>query len=202
MGLETINHIVWRYSFGPFTRSKFITSHYHILYLAKSKAKRTFNTYCRFEPLEIDQQKRSYLNSDLEDVFIIHRENHTCNLRNSNKLPKLLIEKLIQYSSNPGDTIVDLFLGNFTTAYVGTQLDRRVIGFEINPSAFEYHVEILRNATGESFGTIRETGMEDLKQDHLRKAILIQSHIGNNPAQVYRRVCGKSAEETDRYPHG
>ena len=33
--LEEINHIIWKYNFGVSTRSKFVSSHYHILYYSK-----------------------------------------------------------------------------------------------------------------------------------------------------------------------
>ena len=47
--LHQINHIIWKYNFGVFTKNKFVSSHYHILYFTKSKkAKPTFNRMCRF----------------------------------------------------------------------------------------------------------------------------------------------------------
>lgn len=45
--LQEINHLVLEYSFGVYTKNKWVSSHYHILYWAK-KGKRTFNTNCRF----------------------------------------------------------------------------------------------------------------------------------------------------------
>ena len=38
-GLTTINHIIWKYQFGVFTRKKFVTSHYHILFAVKNPKK-------------------------------------------------------------------------------------------------------------------------------------------------------------------
>lgn len=35
VGLDTINHIIWKYQFGVVTQRKFVTSHYHCLYLCK-----------------------------------------------------------------------------------------------------------------------------------------------------------------------
>lgn len=45
--LEEVNHIIWRYNFGVFTSLKYVSSHYHILFM-QSPGKRTFNTECRF----------------------------------------------------------------------------------------------------------------------------------------------------------
>jgi site-specific DNA-methyltransferase (adenine-specific) len=80
---------------------------------------------------------------DLEDVFVISKEYHPGEVKNKNKLPNALIEKLVLYSSDIGDTICDLFLGNFTTAYVGLQLSRRVVGFELNSAIFNYHLPLV-----------------------------------------------------------
>ncbi len=47
---------------------------------------------------------------------------------------------MIQYSSNEGDLVCDLFLGSFSTAKVAIGLNRRACGFEKSPTAFEYQV--------------------------------------------------------------
>jgi len=54
--LEEVNHIIWKYNFGVFTRNKYISSHYHILYYVKPGRKPTFNTYCRYADSERDKE--------------------------------------------------------------------------------------------------------------------------------------------------
>ncbi len=141
--LITLNHIIWKYNFGVFTKNKFISSHYHILRVSKSN-KTTFNSYCRFAPQEKDDIGLSLLNKDLEDVFCINKEYLKGEHKNQNKLPNELINKLIMYSSNEGDLVSDFFLGNFTTAYCSKGLNRNFIGFEINKEAFDYHIEKIK----------------------------------------------------------
>lgn len=46
--------------------------------------------------------------------------------------PEKLIAKLILASSNPGDVVLDAFLGSGTTAVVAKKLSRRFIGIEID----------------------------------------------------------------------
>jgi site-specific DNA-methyltransferase (adenine-specific) len=46
--------------------------------------------------------------------------------------PVALLERIIKASSNEHDTILDLFSGTFTTAYVCKQLNRKSISIEIN----------------------------------------------------------------------
>jgi site-specific DNA-methyltransferase (adenine-specific) len=145
LGLHVINHIIWKYNFGVSTKNKFVTSHYHVLWLSKSeKAKPTFNLNCRFGSDEKDERGGSLLYQDLQDVFTINREYAPETRKNQNKLPEEILRKLVMYASNPGDTIADFFLGNFTTAYVALKLGRNVCGYEINEHAFKHHMERLK----------------------------------------------------------
>ena len=151
IGFFTINHLIWRYNFGVFTSKKYCSSHYHILYLKKHKnAVPTFNTYCRFGSQE-KRDGRSLLYEDLQDVFCINKEYQPGEIKNANKLPDQLIEKLVLYSSNPGDAVCDFFLGNFTTAIVAKKLGRKPYGFEINKESFDYGMEKL-NAVEDGSG--------------------------------------------------
>ena len=49
-----------------------------------------------------------------------------------------LVEKIIKYSSNTGDKVMDMFLGGFTTARVGLELGREPLGFEVNNKSFNH----------------------------------------------------------------
>ncbi len=139
------NHIIWKYNFGVYARRKFVTSHYHVLCYSKSpKARPIFNTNCHFGDDERDEQGRSLLYRDLEDVWHIKREYRRGTMKNANKLPEALVKKMIAYSSNPGDVVGDFFLGNFTTARVAKRMGRAIVGFEINPVAFEHFAREFR----------------------------------------------------------
>ena len=161
-GFETLNHCIWKYNFGVSTTKKFVTSHYHVLRLCKPKAKPTFNTYCRFGPQEKDKLGGSLLYQDLEDVFVINKDYQPNKEKNMNKLPDKLIEKLVMYSSNPGDLVCDFFMGNFTTAYVSLRLGRHVCGYEINKNAYDYHLPKLQEI---NFGS----GLCELKKVEIIK---------------------------------
>jgi site-specific DNA-methyltransferase (adenine-specific) len=142
-GFKVLNHIIWKYNFGVYTKKKFVTSHYHILRLGKVKYP-TFYRECRYKANQKDDHGRSLLYRDLEDVWIINREYHRVQKKNPNKLPDELVKKMIQYATKEGDTVCDFFMGNFTTAYVAHGLNRKVIGFELNKEAFDYHVPRLK----------------------------------------------------------
>lgn len=51
--------------------------------------------------------------------------------------PKVLLERIIQASSKPGDLILDCFIGSGTTAAVAQKLGRRWIGCDINKGAIQ-----------------------------------------------------------------
>jgi len=133
-----VNHIIWKYNFGVFTRAKYTTSHYHILYLVKPGERPTFNTYCRYSPKQKTNDNRSVLYADMEDVWVIPREYKNGKVRHKNELPFQLLQKIMQYSSNEGDLVADFFAGSFSTAKVAKGLNRNFIGFEISKEACEY----------------------------------------------------------------
>jgi site-specific DNA-methyltransferase (adenine-specific) len=138
--LDEKNHIIWKFNFGVHTQKKYISSHYHILYYTKPGGKHTFNTFSRYGPDEKDNESGSLNYQDREDVWFINREYKPGEIRNKNELPIKLITKIIQYSSIEGDVVCDFFLGGFSTAKVALGLNRRIIGFELNQKAFNYHV--------------------------------------------------------------
>lgn len=126
-GFEIINHIIWKYQFGVYCTKKYVSSHYHILYIAHPKANRCFNIGT--------DTKENY--AYLEDVFNIKRQYQKGETKISTQLPEDLVKKLILISSNEGDTIVDLFAGSGIVDRIARQLGRECTSFEIDPSTFE-----------------------------------------------------------------
>ena len=138
--LEEKNHLIWKYNFGVYTRTKYISSHYHILFYTKKGKRHTFNTFSRYADHEKSDQGGSSNYSDREDVWVINREYKPGKIKNKNELPSQLLIKLIQYSSNQGDLVCDLFLGSFSTAKVAKGLKRGSVGFEVSKNAFDYQI--------------------------------------------------------------
>ena len=144
--LTLINHLIWKYNFGVYTTKKYVSSHYHILFLEKPpSSKRTFNTFANVEniPGNDKDTKKSY--NDRLSVLEINRENKPGETKNKNTLPVKLVDKLIKYSSNEGDIVFDPFLGGFTTAFCASELNRIPAGFEINTNAYDYFYPQLKN---------------------------------------------------------
>ena len=118
----TINHLIWKYQFGVFTKKKFVTSHYHILFLVRNEKDYIFNKIEHYP----------------EDVFEIKREYWTGKEKTPTKLPLELVKKLIKYGSNEGDLVLDCFMGSGTTAVGAKILNRNYLGFEIVKEYFNF----------------------------------------------------------------
>jgi DNA modification methylase len=60
---------------------------------------------------------------------------HTQPTRDSNSAtyPPMLVEPCVELGTNPGDLILDPFIGSGTTGLVATRLHRRFLGIELNP---------------------------------------------------------------------
>ena len=117
-GFHLLNHCIWKYQFGVFTKKRFTTSHYHLLLLVKNPNNYTFN------------KPKHYA----EDVWVIKRPYHHGAQTAGNELPEKLVERCIYTSSNKGDLVVDPVLGSGTTMRVCLRMDRRCIGIEVNPA--------------------------------------------------------------------
>jgi site-specific DNA-methyltransferase (adenine-specific) len=154
--LAEVNHIIWKFRFGVFTKRKYVSSHYHILFYEKPGGKRVFNTESRYGLAEKTDNGRSPNTSDREDVWVINREYKPGQQKNKNELPKALLTKMLQYSSNEGDLVCDFFLGGFSTAEVAIGLNRRVIGFEISEPVFGTKIRMLKQLVpGSLLDTLR-----------------------------------------------
>ena len=141
--LEELNHIIWKYNFGVYTKMKYVSSHYHILFYKKPGQPHTFNTYARYGALEESTGGGRLNYRDREDVWIINREYKPGRVKNKNELPTALLSKMIRYSSNEGDLVCDLFLGSFSTAKVAIGLNRFATGFEISRKAYQHQVNTI-----------------------------------------------------------
>ncbi len=128
--LAIINHIIWKYQFGVFTKKKFVTSHYHLLFLAKHPKDYFFNKIEHY-PLDVWEINRTYKKGER---------------KNGTKLPTELVMRCIDFSTRPGDIVLDPFMGNATTAVACKGSYRHYIGFEINQSMKEiidYNLNLL-----------------------------------------------------------
>lgn len=144
IGFITVNHIIWKYQFGVVCRKRFVTSHYHCLFLCKDDKKRKFFNNARFSHEERDPEGGSLRYRDMEDVWTIKREYWHGDTKTPTKLPAELIKKILAYTSEPGDAVLDPFLGSGQVAVVSKTNGRRYIGFEIVEDYYNFASERLQ----------------------------------------------------------
>jgi site-specific DNA-methyltransferase (adenine-specific) len=125
---HVLNHCIWKYQFGVFTKKRFTTSHYHLLLLVKNKDNYTFN------------KPEHYA----EDVWHIKRPYRRGIRTAGNELPDRLVDKCVLTSSNEGELVVDPVLGSGTTMRVCMHRRRRCVGIEVNPAIEERIITKLR----------------------------------------------------------
>ncbi len=114
-GFTTQNHLIWKYQFGVFTKKKYVTSHYHVLFVVKDRKRYTFNKVEHYP----------------EDVWDIKREYWKGRKKTPTKLPSEIVRKILRFSSNPDDIVFDPFLGSGTVAVTAKEMGRHFIGFEV-----------------------------------------------------------------------
>jgi site-specific DNA-methyltransferase (adenine-specific) len=203
--LREVNHLIWRYSFGVFTRRKFVSSHYHILFYEKPGGRRTFHTEARYGLQEKTAEGRSLNTQDREDVWIIHREYKPARLKNKNELPLSLLIKILQYSSNEGDLVCDFFCGGFSTARAAIGLNRRFVGFEISPEVFRTKGEALKEVrAGDLIPSLRPPVIAPVRNQGKRWTVedqtkLLQRYNGMRADGLTRQeTIQRLSEELDR----
>ncbi len=153
-----LNHIVWRYTWGVYTKRRFVTSHYHVLLLVKDPKDYRFNRLERYQEDVWDEKADDGDGADPAvlggeerwdegDVWFFPEYNrgndpdrikgHPC------QLPVKLLRKMILTSTNEGDLVGDVFSGSGGTILAARQTGRRVVGFEVDP---DYEAIIKRKA--------------------------------------------------------
>ncbi|MFX0124288.1 MAG: DNA-methyltransferase [Candidatus Hodarchaeota archaeon] len=132
IGFRLVNHIIWKYQFGVFTKKRFVSSHYHILYFTKLPEKkdnlRTFNRIAEYS----SSPGKFYF----EDVWIIKRDYQKGGEKTPTRLPLAITDKCVRIGSNEHDLILEPFMGSGTVIQSCIQYNRHYIGFEISEPIF------------------------------------------------------------------
>jgi site-specific DNA-methyltransferase (adenine-specific) len=147
--LEFINLIAWCYDSGQGSK-RFFSSRFELLaWFAKSRDY-TFNLsdvkikYSSDDLRKYSKDKRVRLESLVDgknptNVWFVNRvqSNDGDRFDHPTQKPDEVIRRIVLAASNPGDTVLDPFFGSGTTLKVCKDLDRNVIGFEINKDYYD-----------------------------------------------------------------
>lgn len=148
--MTLVNWCVWHYRFGQNATERFINSKVHALYFCKNPDARTWNPG---EILEASDRATTYFDPRTQskkdgmppglrvplDVWYgqywgrVQGNNTERRAYHDNQLPEVYLDRVIRVSSNPGDLVLDPFLGSGTTGVVAHALGRQFIGTEFSP---------------------------------------------------------------------
>jgi adenine-specific DNA-methyltransferase len=145
-----IQEIVWNYGAGVAGKKFFSPRNEKFLWYVKNENDYIFNLDEIRDPnVKYPNQKKNgkikvnLLGKNPTDVWqfpkVTSGKNRSSKERTPHpaQFPLAVIERIIKASSNPGDLILDPFLGSGTTAVAAIKLNRSVIGFEINSNYCE-----------------------------------------------------------------
>lgn len=124
----------WHYTQGMGRKTGFSPRHEDVLFFNKSK-EFTFNLDAVRIPQKYYRERNNMQGANPGDVWQFSHV-HYCSAERQDhptQKPEALLELIIKASSNPGDLVVDPFVGSGTTCRVADVLQRHWIGIDINP---------------------------------------------------------------------
>jgi site-specific DNA-methyltransferase (adenine-specific) len=162
--MEMQNWCVWHYRFGQNATERFINSKVHALYFTKPETgaqKRVWNPKAIAELSDraaIYGDKRTLSKKDgmpakmrvPMDVWYgqywgrVQGNNTERRHYHDNQLPEVYLERVVRSCSNPGDLVLDPFLGSGTTGVMARALGREFIGCEFSAENAGHAVERIK----------------------------------------------------------
>jgi len=141
IGLNLRNWVIWHYTFGQATKFKFARSHAHLFYFTMSPKKGdiTFND----DQVRVPSARQTTYNDKRanpkgkvpDDVWSFSRLCGTFSERvgwHPCQMPEVVLERIVKVSSNPGDIVLDPFVGSGTTAVVAAVAGRKYFGIDVS----------------------------------------------------------------------
>jgi DNA modification methylase len=151
LGLVMRNWIIWHYTFGQQTKTKFARAHTHIFYFVNDPKHFTFNDHAVRVPsdrqLIYNDRRANPVGKMPDDVW--NGDSRVCGTFKERagwhpcQMPESLLKRIVAASSNPGDCVLDPFSGSGTTASAACQMGRHYVGIEISESYVKNSTERL-----------------------------------------------------------
>lgn len=174
------NRIIWTFGHGLNSTNRFSGRHEVILWFTKGNGK-VFN----LDVVRVPQKypgKKYYkgphkgeysgnpLGKNTSDVWDIPnvKANHVEKTAHPCQFPVAIPRRLIKALSNPGDVVLDMFLGSGSTAVASILEKRYFIGAEIQPSYFEIAKERILESEN---GTIKVREDKPIEKPNLKLAV-------------------------------
>jgi modification methylase len=138
LGFWILNDVIWRKSnpMPNFRGRRFTNAHETLIWAARGQDSRYKFNYQAMKALNDDQQMRSDWFIPLCTGAERLRNEHGLKLHPTQK-PEALLHRILLASTQPGDIVLDPFLGTGTSAAVARRLSRHYIGIERHPAYVE-----------------------------------------------------------------
>jgi adenine-specific DNA-methyltransferase len=140
-----VQEVVWSYGAGVAARTSFSPRNEKLLWYVKDSERYVFNLDDVRDPdVKYPNQKKNGklkcnpAGKNPTDVWSFPKVTSGTNRSSVERtphpaqFPEAVIDRIVKASSNPGDVVLDPFVGSGTTAVVARRLDRYSIGFEAN----------------------------------------------------------------------
>jgi len=126
--------ITWHYTQGIGRKRGFSPRHEDILWFSKGNEP-VFNLDDVRIPQKYYRKRNNMAGANPGDVWQFSHVHYCAAEREDHptQKPEALIERIIAAASNPGDLVLDPFVGSGTTCRVAKVMGRNSIGFDINP---------------------------------------------------------------------
>jgi DNA modification methylase len=123
------SYIIWKYS-GSFdsTKARFHLDYEIIYHMSKTDGITIYHEKDEHDPL----------------TSVWNIPHHIKNRLHPVQMPEALAEKIIKRGSTEGQVVLDIFAGSGTSLVVAKRLNRKFIGFEINPTHYKTIMERLK----------------------------------------------------------
>lgn len=148
--------VIWHYGAGVSTKATFAPRNEKFLWFLKNPKDYTFNLDAVRDPdVKYPLQKKNGklrcnpLGKNPGDVWAIPKVTSGKNRSSRERMPhpaqfpEAVIERIMLATSNPGDWVLDPFLGSGTTASVARRLGRNCVGFELREDYIETSIRRL-----------------------------------------------------------
>ena len=175
LGLHLRNWVIWHYTFGQNTKSKFARSHTHLFYWTRDTSHFTFNDAAvrtLSDRQRVYRDRRANASGRVPDdvwtefprvcgTFGEREGWHPC------QMPEMILARIVRACSHPNDLVLDPFAGSGTTLVVAKKLNRRYLGIDISK---EYVREIKQRLRGvKQLSQIRGEGATRWPYEHVEE---------------------------------
>ena len=138
-----LNEIIWAYDYGGKPKNRWPAKHDTILVYVKNPKSYIFNSdaverepYMAPGLVTPEKRERGKLPTDVWWHTIVSPTGNEKTGYPTQK-PEGILRRIIQASSNEGDTVLDFFAGSGTTGAVASSLNRRFILIDRNPQSID-----------------------------------------------------------------